>query len=595
MGWFAIAAVIGFLLYWNRARAVSRSLCLAAFAILILAVPFLHVYQWRSVVDQFRWPAFFDHLEREAGTLGEGPLARILFGAMLGVLLAYACEPANAGTPRYQGAWRRIYLLTGLALILLGAAAPHVDRWLSHLNGLKTEVIEIQLANVSSVQKSIIPDARESFVYESLLRYLREYDGDIQRDIDFINLFVLPDLNWQKDHSPSEASKLQQQIDSYAAQAGQLHKLHPAFRDVISPLARCMELAIKGGLSIEAARGLARPLADLVQQIVILEQQIAALEPQIAMLEQRASKPQASAATNSDLLEARGKLTAARKNLADARRKLMDGIRDLPNSASSYKNAPGDCPDGSQSSSASQIDIPPHTQYTEFPYLFGAMASLLFFVGDDDSALKILEMNRRGVTFHDYKMPYLEMKIMYFHGEPAMRYKPLLDDMRQTARLKAETVDRVINRCPQRQSCDPGLSEKAAAIKEHARHAELVALNNTAYGIAQDLAGQDKTAESLLPVAEECADELAGAERRGELKQAERDQVRDTIAFVSLLVQARKDNPDRAELEKDIAVFEDVIANQEDAARSQPLSSKTDRALIVASRAHLTSAMQLQK
>ena len=62
------------------------------------------------------------------------------------------------------------------------------------------------------------------------------------------------------------------QIEEYQGRLGRLKRLQQAFKDTITPLAECLQDAIKGGLSVGSARGIVRPIADDIQQIFILEE-----------------------------------------------------------------------------------------------------------------------------------------------------------------------------------------------------------------------------------------------------------------------------------------------------------------------------------
>ena len=97
-----------------------------------------------------------------------------------------------------------------------------------------------------------------------------------------------------------------------------------------------------------------------------------------------------------------------------------------------------------------------------------------------------------------------------------------------------------------------------------------------------------------MPLAEAYAADLDGAEKRGEFPdQTDRDGIRDTIAFVSLVAEASKEKPDKSQIKNDIAIFKESIVRQEEAERAEPFSTRLERATLNASRVHLSSALQL--
>jgi hypothetical protein len=222
-----------------------------------------------------------------------------------------------------------------------------------------------------------------------------------------------------------------------------------------------------------------------------------------------------------------------------------------------------------------------------------ATASLLLFVNADDLALKLLQEAKLDREFHDYTLPYLHSKIMYFFGEPVDRYKLLLDQMLRTSNDTLVLTEKVKSRCPSR-ICDSETEAKYSALRKRAERSAIIAMNNIAYGIAQDIAARVETVEPLQPLAQEYAEKLADIVKKGEITdETERDNLNDTIAFVSLVDEGRKSIRDMTKIKGAIAAFKLIIVHQEDLLKARPLVQKLERLTLNTARAHLSSAEEL--
>ncbi len=257
MGWFATACVLGFLLYglwrmWLSAGSWTRAGTIIAAVLLGFAL---------LKIQSFSWDSF-----------AHGMIARFIFGGVLGFGVGYLSNAQMDGAPLLVGRGRSTYMSIGLALVILAIAAPHLDLWLSRLAGFKTAIVEVQLTNISAAHKAVVPDSRESFLDDAALLILKNYENNISEDIAYIELFMLPDLEWQQTRTSFDTVQLNDQIKKYQDRLHRLKSLQQAFKNTISPLAGCLQDAIKGGLSVESARGIVRPIADEIQQIFILEE-----------------------------------------------------------------------------------------------------------------------------------------------------------------------------------------------------------------------------------------------------------------------------------------------------------------------------------
>ena len=560
MGWFATACVLGFLLYglwrmWLSAGSWTRAGTIIAAVLLGFALLKIQSLSWDS----------FAH----------GMIARFIFGGVLGFGVGYLSNAQMDGAPLLVGRGRSTYMSIGLALVILAIAAPHLDLWLSRLAGFKTAIVEVQLTNISAAHKAVVPDSRESFLDDAALLILKNYENNISEDIAYIESFMLPDLEWQQTRTSFDTVQLNDQIKKYQDRLHRLKSLQQAFKNTISPLAGCLQDAIKGGLSVESARGIVRPIADEIQQIFILEE---------AAPKNEEDQPQ---------------------KISSARTKLQDSLSHLP--VENYLNQGRCLSSDLQKLKALAQEIPPYTQkeYASLPQLYVATASLLLFVNSDELALKMLEQAQPDPEFHDYTLPFLHSKIMYFFGEPVENYKPFLDQMMETANKTLSLIQKVKSRCPSL-GCDGATSENFIALQSRALRSKRVAMNSIAYGIAQDLASRITSAEALEPLAQEYAEDLVKAVKKGEGidDENERDETNDTIAFVSLVIEGRKSSRDMTKIKNVIAALRLIIAHQEQSMKDSQKSSrdpqnpehvvsKSRRTILNTARAHLSSAQEL--
>lgn len=566
MSWFAIACLVGFFLYvlwcvWMREKGrVAVRLIISLAVLVIVVIGLIYLRQIYSV--------FWDALSR-------GVVARFIFGGVLGFGFGYLVDRKNgpdSNTPLLIGHGRSTYLSLGLALVFLAAAAPFLDDWLSRLSGFKTSIIEIQLTSISTAHKSVVvPDSRESFSDEQTLAILQGYEENIAEDIAYIKLFVLRDLKWQKKEAPSGSAEVDEQIRQYRQRLQKLEDVQQAFTNTLSPLAHCILDAMAAGLSVESAREKVRPVTDAIQQIFILER---------------------TASVNAD--EHVKQIDLARSNLL----KLISSLPDeLANYLERSTCATRDLP----KLTALAKEIPPYTQakYADLPQLYVATASLLLFVNADDVALKLLGEANPDPKFHDYTLPYLYSKILYFIGEPVDIYKPFLDQMLTTAKETLDLIETVKNRCPSR-VCNSETETAYRKLRRRAQRTQLIAMNNIAYGIAQDVAGRVESAEALEPIAQEYAAKLDDAVKKGEVPdETERDGVNDTIAFVTLISEGQKTIRDKAKIDAVIAALKLIIAHQEQILAKKQLKNsvidKDERQTLNTARVHLSSAEELEE
>src|SRR5262249_48592612 len=137
-----------------------------------------------------------------------------------------------------------------------------------------------------------------------------------------------------------------------------------------------------------------------------------------------------------------------------------------------------------------------------------------------------------------FTMPFFIALFMYYSGDSADRYMVFLDEIRATARNRLKEIKTTTDRCPN-SGCFGDVKEWAPKLVDHARLAEVSAMNLAAYGIAQDVADGIKSSQAHLPTAEANAEELV--KRAAQLEDQEyADSILDTAAFVSLVAEAQK-------------------------------------------------------
>src|SRR5262245_34584493 len=149
MAWFIIACVTGFLscLIWEKLNPpITRGKVLAFLIGVTLVV--IAVGQWLIFV------APSNTTRTLLVAVESDRSARLLLGFILGIGLGYVRQSSQAQSSS-------MWLTVSGAVVLLGVALPHLDSWLSHLSGLKTAFIEIQLTKVSAASKSVQPSQRE--------------------------------------------------------------------------------------------------------------------------------------------------------------------------------------------------------------------------------------------------------------------------------------------------------------------------------------------------------------------------------------------------------------------------------------------------
>jgi len=547
MGWFVVATIIGYAAYlaWSNLRAAC------VFVAVLSAVAFLVWWLFWAPPGTARSLA---HL------INNYTLTRLLLGIVLG---------AGAGHAAVQQQPSTAWLSLAGAIAILALVVPYVDGWLSRLNGLKTSFIEIQLANLSSSTKALQPVQRDQFIRDVALKSLTEYDDSIGLDIEFIRRFEIVDVQNKKKEGRNVA-ELEKQKRSLEQQADQLEVLKKFFGATVSPAARCFKTALDNGLSIESARSHLRELGDELTKLVILERN---------EKEHPGAEPKRSTQIEQRHREVLEKLAEAKLGIA--------GFVDANNT---------DCQPQKDMTVSS---APLSTEYDLVPHLDVARALLLLFVNHDRLGREVLrDASKR--EYKDLNTPRLLAAMMYFSGDSIAQYYDLLDELKSLAHERIETINRVSAACVQ--SCDE-LKMWAQKLKGRPEDAELIALNDIAYGIASDVSEQRPEAEAMLPIADDCIQRL---KKSGPLKEENLDlkddtarSYLDTVAYVTIVSEwqkAKTDELDKTKVRETIGILKKLIYFEETQlsdARQKSKAGAVDYSGLRTLRAHLSSAKGL--
>jgi hypothetical protein len=246
MGWFVIAVLAGFLLYWawsvfvpknnRKVQALVGAAGVAAFLVALIL--------WATLIERHYTARYV------ASTIGHGQVARFLLGAVLGAGCAhFMLQKLVAGQP---------VLWAALGITLVAIVAPNLDNWLSRVVGFKSSVVEIQLASNAN-HKVVVTEKIEAYANVTVFAWLSTYNDRIGQDIEYVRDVELNgSKGGQKKGPPVPPTAEAKKLEAFVASAG---ALKPVFDDLISPLVGCMDRHIKEGLSLERLREVVKPAA----------------------------------------------------------------------------------------------------------------------------------------------------------------------------------------------------------------------------------------------------------------------------------------------------------------------------------------------
>ncbi len=578
MGWFAIAAVSGFLAFhaWRviPPRPLWRVFAWLLTLILVGAALagwfYVLMLRYRGVMSFY--PDVRAHTDPQAALLAKidwildalsgGEVARALLGLALGFGTGYAlAQPADAASqwplrqasqtrvPLLQGPGKHIVLLLGAGTLALAIVAPYVDYWMRAATQVKSPWFELELKSARS-HRVAVAQGKESLFDADALGDLSSYDEKLQDDIKYLTFIEIPQL------TGGERDKKQRILTA-------LTELQSPFQDLISQVARCADTAMKEGLSIGSLREELKPAADLMERIVLHRD-----DPDGAATEERAWEAQAD------------------WNDHDA---FWRDIEDVPLDVNVMRvDKRQNCPPISFTGSLPRIRA-----YRNVPYLYTAAAYFLSFLKDDDLALKVLKDGADHAE-PDYGMLYLTARLAYYAGDVTTSLKAADTAIARTQRhLERLEAYHRHDQC-QGQNTLSGLKKVVCALIDRERKAELLFINLRAYYTAEDSARRGDTGGTQIAVAEELAATLDDAVKNGEADGPDLDKYayRDTIAYVQLVAEAQKSHPDRNVFQKSARTFKLVLGEFEAKKKNQGPEPLQEWDINIA-RTHYDSAREL--
>jgi hypothetical protein len=552
VGWFAIACVSGFFGYWARLwlttwLAAQHQITIEAAEIRSAVIAFATVF-----ICLFLWTVLFQN----ARTLGEIPaglyngyVARFLLGLVLGAgaafVIAQRSGPVAPAGAIQSGILPVHFILSmGIGILAIALVAPYVDDWFQRLTGIKSPFIELQLGAGATTHRVSVAEGENIFFSFQTLKFLQNYDDRIQSDIDYFASY-------------GQGPKNTTIIDSAKA-------LLPAFKDVIRPVATCVQTAItEGWLSTDSARQIILPAAELLEQIIFAEE----------VLDQRGEQSKHD--------------------------QFWQLVMTLPDKIQSRVRIP-EC-----TTPRDIKNFPTFQKYQNLPYLHAAAALLISFTGDGDKALQVLQKasdlykpnGQPVLDFKDYTFLLTMGHLSYFQGRSSKvtSYFDPFNEMRAIARSRIEQLER-------KHQCEADLSPIC-----YAQIYEIVAMNQAAYYLAEDLARGNGEVKSYTSRIKEygreikrVVDEVDNHTAKGNyfyVSYVKPDMyaLLDTYAYATLAVEAEKPNPDYDLIRREVIdVLKRVVEHLEE--QIPKYSSKIDTlgiAQLKIAQAHLASARQL--
>ena len=458
----------------------------------------------------------------------------------------------------------------GFGFLILGLAAPYIDNWLSHLTSLKSPLIELQLGSATS-HKVSVGESFSALSSTTSLTVLKNYAERIEQDIDFVERF---------EKSETEPEKMQT-----------ARELLPAFKYLISPIAGCMQSAIRNGMSAAVARQMIVPVADNASRLIFAQNNYQAAQQHREFWRLLESLPE----------RVRPFLKAEEEKACLS---AADNYRDCLKDITKY---PVCVPAALKFIRAD--DIYPHFgDFGQVPYLHVAAALLFAFVNDEDVAYRILQDADHGaetwslhVKYKDFAFLQLAGKMSYYIGRPVPlenSYYGYFEQMRTDAAERILMAEKKLELCTDA-ACRNDLNP---VLKRH-WDVLLDATNDLTFFLAEDVARHSPYAERFLARAEEYGEWLEAAVKKGTkqdartkyyaIKDEDKYYYIDTYDYLKLVLEARKSSPDVAVFKKLKREFEQVVEHVEAQVARNPHLPKIYGALGKAARSHLDSAREL--
>jgi hypothetical protein len=554
VGWLIIACMLGVLVFrWQRGSAHPLRIMLLAAGIFVTGLVVWAVYvEYAWSVTQF------------FAVVGDGTVARFLLGLGFGFGAAYVVVEFLPKEHSGGGHKAPITLLgTAFGIVLLLAlAAPHLDNWLRRAASIKSAFVELQLTSATTHTVAVAESGEAQSVAFSL-DALTNMASKIRQDIEYMEVFETFELTAQLAEEMHGGAPIQAQLSNSKVKIDAAKSLVRVFEGLISPVAKCVQIALKNRLSVESLRQAVRPIADNLHEIIF-------------NIDNQGFARVANEKHKQFWL---GVVTLLKKDT------VVYFLRD---------NA-SECLDRIDAYVKNENWYPKISDFTDSPYLYAAAAHLLNFLGDNEAAVGLLTNAKP--KFKDYGFLTVEAWLRYFQGAPPEYFVRPLEEIRSTARIHQAVIEGVKNRCAIG-PCDSKrrIARLAKKLTKRERGAELYAVNEIVYDLSEDLARGTQGAVSYQALAETLAGELLAAASDKD-NAPYRDNFLDTYAYVSIVLEARKPDPDVNTFRKMARILENVVENQSrvlaDQTSSGAVVSRADLSGLRISRTHLAAARQL--
>jgi len=489
MGWFVLAAILGIVLYWAWLQLVPAAAAPMTAAACGLAALLIGLVLWAILVEHSH---SFRHVVR---ALGHGQVARFLLGVAIGVGCAHVL---------LQGlAVKSEMLWVAVGITIIAVIAPSVDNWLSRVTSFKSSLIEVQLSS-STGHKVAVAEKVEAYADSTVLWWLATYNEKIGQDMDYSRLVELAELDAQSARSNAAARAAEKaRIDKFLKAAGSLKAV---FDDLISPLAACIRVQVESGMSLERVRDVVRAPSQNLQQIVLARD-----DPEL-------SGPDMHERFWRGILDAAGEIDRHRVRKNPVCAKIVEDYRMR------------------HPFLWDETAYPRIGKGQDLPYLYVAGALFMLFVFDVDVAVRLLDESRSRLSFIDYGYLSLLASVRYFQNQPARR---VVAPLREMLTMSAARSAKLEEHC-RRVRCEDA---SRLQLLERERNSQLVAKNNFALSVAEDLARGVNSARELEATAESFAEDLHKALQSGKVREDHKHYFRDTYAYTTVVIEAAKPLP----------------------------------------------------
>lgn len=556
MTWFVAAAIIGFGLFhlWRKNYQIPGP---AGYSIpLIVLLGFLIVVApiaWAiSSADYWNLPIIIDRL-------GSAEITRFLLGLVLGIGAAFilhqresdlaAARIGNSyATPWGVADWSAA-LSAAVTITLLAVFSPNIDNWLARISSFKAAIIEFQVRG-ETIHKVSVADNLETSSSYSVLNILKDYhDVAITLDRDY--------LEQVEKKIPSLTKDARTNLDD---RINQTNALLFIFRDLIAPIAECIDKLIDNGLGIEHIRQSVRPSAERLHKVALSLHD----DPQLR--------------------------ETFWKNLIDLPESANQFIITIPNRTDSFSDLDTltRCADVKKygGNPGDKKRYPSIHDHMEVPYLYVASALLMHFVQDDDIALELLNKYRSREKAHpDHLFWKLISKFAYYSTQSTDKVIEPLEKWHAVIQNHLTDIDKY---------CTD--SDIRRRLKQRELSQELVLMNNYTYFVAEDLARGIKVASQYAATAQDYAHRLKTAvDRTDPAVGPSRDDFLDTYAYATIVLETRKQSPNLKKI-RDMANLLELLVERFEAKSRDSRSRMTqqfDLAALKAVRVHYAAARDL--